>query len=124
MTVERRPGPRLIVGIFPRPGIQITATDPWGNRFSSISGSKPEYGPGGLEILIFHDATYLLQFLGETFEVEVRGDRVHLTFEEVEEVLLRVITQWVEGEKVEELLESLSREPIYQDRFQIEYQET
>jgi len=123
MTVERRPGPRLIVGTFPRPGIQITANDPWGNRFSSVSGSKPEYGPGGFEILIFHDATYLLQFLGETFEVEVRGDRVHLTFEEVEEVLMRVVTQWMENEKVEALLESLSREPTYQDRFQIEYQE-
>jgi len=126
MTVERRAGPRLIAGTFPRPGIQITATDPWGNGFSSVSGSKPEYGPGGFEILIFHDATYVLQFLGETFEVEVRGDRVHLTFEEieqVEEVLLRVVSQWMEEDKVEELLEGLSREPIYQDHFQIEYED-
>lgn len=124
--MERRAGPRLIAGTFPRPGIQITATDPWGNGFSTVSGSKPEYGPGGFEILIFHDATYVLQFLGETFEVEVRGDRVHLTFEEieqVEEVLLRVVSQWMEEDKVEELLESLPREPIYQDHFQIEYED-
>jgi hypothetical protein len=55
--------------------------------------------------------------------VEVRGDRLHLTFEEVEEVLLRVVTQWMEQDKVKSLLESLSREPPYQDRFHIEYQE-
>ena len=122
MTVERRPGPRLIVGTFPRPGIQITATDPWGNGFSSISGSKPEYGPGGFEILIFRDATYRLQFLGESFEVEVRGETVHLTFEEVEqEAEYRVVSRWMAAKRVKRIVSRLSKEPRFQGRFQIEY---
>lgn len=122
--MERRAGPRLIAGTFPRPGIQITATDPWGNGFSTVSGSKPEYGPGGFEILIFHDATYVLQFLGETFEVEVRGDRVYLTFEEVEqETEYRVVSRWVKVERAKRILRRLSKEPQLEGAFEIEYQD-
>ncbi len=125
MTVTRRAGPVLIVGTFPWAGIQITATDPWGNHYSSVSGSKTEYGPGGFEILIFRPATYTLRFLEETFEVTVGRETVHLTFEQIEEEAAecRVISQWMKAARAESILGQLSEETEFRGRLQIDYQD-
>jgi hypothetical protein len=39
----------LIAGDWGKPGYHLTFEDPWGNHWQSMSGEKPEYGPGGFE---------------------------------------------------------------------------
>jgi hypothetical protein len=80
MTVEQRPGPRVIAGSLPHAGIQLTVTDPWGNAATVSSGSKPEYGPGGFEVLAPHVATYTVKFLDQTFEVQTHDGFSLVTF--------------------------------------------
>ncbi len=85
MKVETRPGPRLIVGSLPTAGIPVTVTDPWGNATTAISGSKPEYGVGGFEVLASHAATYTISFLQQRFQVQVGDATIVLTFTKAEE---------------------------------------
>lgn len=84
--VERRPGLRLIAGSFPRAGIQLTVSDPWGHATTITSGSKPDYGPGGFEVLAAYPAAYTLSFLDQKFVLEIQNDSTFVTFTEVEQV--------------------------------------
>jgi hypothetical protein len=80
MEVERRPGARIIAGSLPGPGIQVTVADPWGNASTVTSGSKPEYGPGGFEVLAPNPAAYTVAFLDQRFEVQTRDGATIVTF--------------------------------------------
>ncbi len=82
MSIERQPGLRLLVGTFPRPGIPVTVSDPWGNHVSFVSGSKPEYGAGGFEVPLWADTDFTIRFLDQTFRVQSRGDYIFATFRE------------------------------------------
>jgi len=117
MTIDRRPrsdGVRAIAGSFPRIGIRLDVSDPWGNTVSVTSGSKPEYGIGGFEVLVWADAVFTLRFLDEVFQVEVGREVVVLTFSEGEtgdaaEANVRLTTDWMDPVRVEGLLQDLSR---------------
>ena len=125
MSVERRPrsdGIRAIAGGFPRPGIRLDVSDPWGNTVSANSGSKTEYGPGGFEVLVWADATYTLRFLNEVFQVEVSGEIVVLTFSEDGaegnvDADVRLVTNWMDLDRIQGLLQDLSR---YEGLFTVE----
>ena len=84
MEVEHRPGPKVLAGSLPDAGIDLQITDPWGNSVTVASGSKPEHGFGGFEVLAPHIATYTLSFLNHSFKVEMRGQSVFVTFTETE----------------------------------------
>ena len=129
MTVERQPrrdGVRAVAGSFPRPGIHVGVTDPWGNSVSVISGSKSEYGPGGFEVPVWADAVYTLRFLEEEFQVNVSHEIVVLGFSEngsqgdgdpVSDAQSRLVTNWMEPEVVEQFHRDLSR---YEGLFTVE----
>ena len=125
MSVERHPrsdGIRVIAGSFPRPGLRLDVSDPWGNTVSVTSGSKAEYGPGGFEVPVWADATYTLRFLSEVFQVEVSQEIAVLTFtedgaEHDEEANVRLITNWMDQDRVRGLLQDLSR---YEGLFSVE----
>jgi hypothetical protein len=130
VIVERQPradGVRAIAGSFPRQGIRLDVTDPWGNSVSVISGSKTDYGPGGFEVPVWADAVFTLRFLDETVQVEVRHEVVVLTFSENEstdnddgedtQAQSRLVTEWMEPAVVDQLFRDLSR---YEDLFCME----
>ena len=131
MTVERRPrsdGVRAIAGCFPRQGIRLDVTDPWGNSVTVTSGTKTEYGPGGFEVPVWSDAVFTLRFLNEAFQIDVNHEIVVLTFsengsgegfEEPAEADTRLVTNWMEPDVVEELLRDFSR---YEGLFTMERQ--
>jgi hypothetical protein len=84
MSVQyQHAGPRILAGTLPRPGIDIVVTDPGGNTSTVTSGSKPEHGSGGFEVLAPHAATYTVAFLGETFLVQTREGTTLLSFTDV-----------------------------------------
>jgi hypothetical protein len=80
MTVEYRSGPHIIAGTLSRAGIELTISDPWGNAVTVTSGSKPEHGPGGFEVVAPHEVKHTLTFLGETFEVLMKDGTTLVTF--------------------------------------------
>mgnify|MGYP001819280037 CR=1 FL=1 len=84
MSVAYRAGPRVIAGTFPQPGIDVTATDPWGNASTVTSGSKPEHGEGGFELVTPHQVVYTLAFLNEAFEVQVKEGTTLVTFDSID----------------------------------------
>ncbi|HUS70770.1 MAG TPA: SpoIID/LytB domain-containing protein [Anaerolineae bacterium] len=133
MRVERRPradGVRAIAGSFPRAGIRLDVSDPWGNSVAAISGSKTEYGPGGFEVPVWADGVFTLRFLDETFQVEVRHEVLLLTFSENEngstedpgdgaEAQSRLVTDWMESTIADGFLQDLTR---YDGLFSMERQ--
>jgi hypothetical protein len=81
MAVQRRPGARVLAGSFPEAGIALTASDAWGNITRTMSGSKPEYGPGGFEVLAPHITSVRLSFLGKSFEIQTHDGVTLVTFD-------------------------------------------
>jgi hypothetical protein len=121
MAVERRPGLRLLAGTFPRAGIPLTISDPWGNTVSLVSGSKTEHGKGGFETPIWNNGIYTIHFLNQVFQVLVQDDFVFVTFTEREEpVTARLVTEWMSPEEAEGLLASLESVERYQGLFTVE----
>jgi len=94
---------RIIVGAFPRQGITLTVTDPWNNSTSIVSGSKPEYGAGGFEVLAPNVATYTLTFLDQRFQVTTQDGVTFLTFAETQAMLLG------EEDKLDQILARLDQ---------------
>lgn len=80
MAVEHRAGPRIIAGTLPTAGIEVTITDPWGNASTVLSGSKPEHGPGGFEVVAPHAVKHTVTFLDQSFELQMREGIAFVTF--------------------------------------------
>ncbi len=80
VSVEHRPGPRILAGRLHEAGITLTVADPWDNVSSVLSGSKPEHGPGGFEVLAPHVATYTVRFLDQSFAVQTHEGTTLVTF--------------------------------------------
>jgi hypothetical protein len=80
MEVTRSSGLPLLVGSLPEAGTSITITDPSGVAVQVVSGSKPEYGVGGFETYAPRSGAYTIQFLDQTFTVQMSGQFTRVTF--------------------------------------------
>ena len=123
MQVETRPGPRAIAGTFPRAGIPVTISDPWGNHWLTTSGDKLEHGVGGFEVLLWFDTTYTVRFLDQEFSVPVDGTFEFLTFEEasappVEKA--RLVSRWMAKPEARAWLDRFEGYATYRGRFTLE----
>jgi hypothetical protein len=65
--------PRELVGTLGYEGVTVTVIDPVGNEFTVLSGSVPEYDPGGFAVPLSGAGIYTVRFLGQSFDLEV-GD--------------------------------------------------
>ena len=74
-TLQTEAGLPLLVGNIGAAGKPITITRPDGRREQVVSGSKPEFGPGGFEIYANIPGSYRLEFLGHTLELTLPGTR-------------------------------------------------
>lgn len=63
--VERRAGPRRIIGDTGAPGMIVTVRDPGGNVRVAVSGTAAQFGAGGFEIPLPASGTVSLEY-GET----------------------------------------------------------
>ncbi len=125
MSVERRPGARVIAGNFPRAGIRLAITDPWGNAVVVISGSKLEHGPGGFETPVWASGVYTLRFLDQCFQVRVEKDFLFLTFREESEgsPWARLVSEWTGKGDAETLWNGLESDERYESLFILQEQE-
>lgn len=122
MSVRRevRGGLRVIAGDFPRAGISLTITDPWGNSVVTTSGSKAEHGPGGFEVPVWSNGLYTLTFLDQRFQVVVQGDFLFLTFTQISPEPLsraRLASDWMEQSKAKALWRKLKNNEEYEGLF-------
>lgn len=120
IDIERRPGPRLIVGRLPEAAIAVVVADPWGNETHLLSGSKPEHGPGGFDVPVWRDALYTIRFQGQRFTVEVRDDTVFATFTHPGDPQGRVRSEPLPRSTAAELLARLQENPVLQGKFALE----
>ncbi len=72
-TLETGTGLPLLVGNIGAAGKLIIVVRPDGRREQVVSGSKPEYGPGGFEIYANIPGLYRLEFLGQKIELSLPG---------------------------------------------------
>jgi hypothetical protein len=80
VTLKRMTGLRLLIGILPEAGIEVTITGPGGHQVKVLSGSKLEYGPGAFEIPAWSRGTFVVAFLDQSFPIEIADDLVVATF--------------------------------------------
>lgn len=129
MTARRelRAGLRGIAGNFPRAGIGLTITDPWGNSVVTTSGSKGEHGPGGFEVRVWANGLYTLNFLDQRFQVMVQGDFLFLTFTQISPETLplaRLASDWMKEGEGEALWKSLEGDERYEGLFLLDEKES
>jgi len=80
MQIERCPGPLVIAGNLPSPGITVSVEDEWGNTVRTVSGSKAPYGQGGFEVMAWAPGRYTITFLDAAFQLKMEEERVLLGF--------------------------------------------
>jgi hypothetical protein len=80
MEVTRGSGLPLLVGSMPEAGITLTITDPRNSSVQVVSGSKTEYGVGGFETYAPYTGPYTIQFLDQTFHLQMEGQFTRVTF--------------------------------------------
>jgi len=76
-------GMGLLVGDIDVPNVPITVTKPQGAVERITSGAKPEYGRGGFETYAQTPGKYILQFLGQQFELNLTGQFTKVIFDQV-----------------------------------------
>lgn len=72
--------PQQLIGTLGQEGVTVTVTDPAGNEQTVVSGSAPEYNPGGFAIPLSGTGTYTLRFLDQIFPIEVGDGGVWVQF--------------------------------------------
>ncbi len=123
MNIERRAGVRALAGTLPRAGIAMRVSDAFGHAVDVVSGSKPEFGVGGFEVLCWTDGLFTLSFLGQNFGVEVGGSFTQVSFVELQGGSARLVSGWMTRDEAERWLEHLQSVPSYRDIFGIEKRE-
>jgi len=102
MKVERYPAPglRLLIGVLPEADITVLV-----DSERVVSGSKPEYGPGGFEVLLWSPGIYTIAFLDQAFDVDVGNNQcVKCVFERQVVPQARLVSQWMPVDDAEDLL--------------------
>lgn len=80
-NTERFASRRGIAGSLGEHGIPVVIADSDGNSVTTASGTDSAYGPGGFSAPVWRDGTFAVSIGDRTFQVEVNGDLVVLTFE-------------------------------------------
>jgi hypothetical protein len=80
VEIQRSPGLPLIVGDWGKPDVIVRITPPTGMEMRTVTGSKPEHGPGGFESYATQVGTYVLEIENYRFEIPMNGQFTRLIF--------------------------------------------
>jgi hypothetical protein len=82
LTMVAEPlGSRGLAGTLGYPGVPVTVGDGAGNEQTVLSGSAPDYAPGGFFVSVPSSGTYTVRVLDQSFEVEIGEGGLRLRFE-------------------------------------------
>jgi hypothetical protein len=63
--------PRLLAGTLGYDGVPVNISDPAGDEHNVLSGSAPDFNPGGFSIPLPHAGNCTLRLLDQSYEVEI-----------------------------------------------------
>lgn len=63
--------PRQLIGTLGLEGVPVTVVDPAGNEQTLLSGSAPDFNPGGFMASLSKPGVYTIRVLGQSFEVTI-----------------------------------------------------
>lgn len=81
ILVDALPGPRVIAGNLPKPGILVSVRDAAGNRTLTVSGVARHYGAGGFEAPLTADGAYHVKFDDVEMDVQVSSETVFIYYQ-------------------------------------------
>ncbi len=81
LLLDSLPGPRVIAGNLPKPGMLITVRDAAGNGIVTVSGVAKHYGAGGFEAPLTDDGAYHVKFDGVEMDVQVASETVFIYYQ-------------------------------------------
>lgn len=81
ILLDSLPGPRVIAGNLPKPGMLITLRDATGNGIITVSGVAKHYGAGGFEAPLTDDGAYHVKFDGVELDVQVANETVFIYYQ-------------------------------------------
>lgn len=81
VLMDSLPGPRVIAGNLPKPGMLITVRDAAGNSIVTVSGVAKHYGAGGFEAPLTDDGAYHVKFDGVEMDVQVSSETVFIYYQ-------------------------------------------
>lgn len=76
--VDHLPGARMICGALPRANVVVMIETPRGETLVAYSGTAPQYGEGGFEVLVSEDGKYIVTIGGQAISVNVQEDTVFI----------------------------------------------
>ncbi|MBI3733548.1 MAG: SpoIID/LytB domain-containing protein [Chloroflexi bacterium] len=121
--IERKAGVRALAGSLPRPGITVRVTSAAGQAVEVVSGSKPEHGAGGFEVLCWQDGNFTVAFLDQHFVVPVNGSFTRADFVELKNGGTRLASGLLTRDEAERRLADLQAVEMVRDLFGIEKKE-
>jgi hypothetical protein len=78
VLMDYLPGPRIIAGVLPKPGMLITINDTRGNSVVTVSGVARHYGPSGFEAPLTDDGAYHVKFDGTELDLDLHNETVFI----------------------------------------------
>lgn len=81
VLVDVLPGPRIIAGNLPHPGMLITVRDARGNSVITVSGVARQYGPGGFEAPLTEDGAFSVRFAETELDVKLQNETVFIYYQ-------------------------------------------
>jgi hypothetical protein len=81
VLMDALPGPRVIAGNLPKPGMLVTVRDAAGNSIITVSGVAKHYGAGGFEAPLTDDGAYHVKFDGVEMDVQVESETVFIYYQ-------------------------------------------
>lgn len=123
VVLERGQGLPLLVGDIGLPNRPMVVTSPGGQKEQRISGSKPEFGPGGFEVYATETGNYIVEFEGQRFIIPMTGQFTKVIFRRAtstEGEPVRLISSVLPRHQAEALLRVLvTADPAAQNLFRI-----
>ncbi|OQY94999.1 MAG: hypothetical protein B6D41_06610, partial [Chloroflexi bacterium UTCFX4] len=81
ILMDALPGPRVIAGNLPKPGMLVSVRDAAGNRTLTVSGVARHYGAGGFEAPLTADGAYHVKFDDVEMDVQVSSETVFIYYQ-------------------------------------------
>ncbi len=81
VLMDLLPGPRIIAGSLPKPGMLVTIRDSRGNSIVTVSGVAKHYGAGGFEAPLTEDGIYAVKFDGTELTVKLENETAFIYYQ-------------------------------------------
>ena len=109
ITITTTPGLSLVVGDWGSTGLAVRLTNPYQYSQQVLTGSKPEYGMGGFEFLVYCEGVHWLIAEGYQFALPLAGGTTRVTFRQGIEEMVKLVSTLIDRGRAERIMRNYSR---------------